>query len=327
MSRTEPAQALAEAARRAQRAPSILNTQPWRWRVGEDELALIADHDRQLRSIDPNGRLLTMSCGAALHHARAVLAAEGYEPQVQRFPDPHDADLLARLRITGDPQPRQDAAAVLSAIRRRHTDRRPFAATVPVPESAIVAMTQAAEQEDAQLHRVPADQVSIVDGAAEQAAAAEARMPAYAAELHQWTHRPRASGEGVSAEAMVAPIHRRVHMRDLTAGGEALLDPGFGDDRCTEYFILATPADTRHQWLRAGEAMSAVWLAATAADLVVSVMSDITEIPPARALVQRLLHPAGCPQLVFRVGVDMQATPPPESPRRPPDVAGPVGAE
>jgi nitroreductase len=50
--------ALDTAARLAMRAPSALNTQPWRWRVHGDALELRADYDRQLTAVDPEVRLL-----------------------------------------------------------------------------------------------------------------------------------------------------------------------------------------------------------------------------------------------------------------------------
>ena len=64
--------ALAEAARTAGYAPSIHNTQPWRWRVGPTSLQLWAERDRQLAITDPAGRMLTVSCGAALLRQRML---------------------------------------------------------------------------------------------------------------------------------------------------------------------------------------------------------------------------------------------------------------
>lgn len=320
MAATDPASVLADAARRAQRAPSILNTQPWRWRLQADVLELRADRGRQLRSIDPEARLLTLSCGAALHHARTALAAAGYGVVVDRFPDPDDIDLLARIRLSGDHLPHEPDVEALDVIRRRHTDRRPFAATVPVAEQAISSMKRAAEQEQAWLYQIPPARLPTLAAASERAAVAAARLPGYQAELDWWTHRPRTSGEGVPVETVTAQMHGTVPMRDFTGGREALLDPGFGDDRFAEFFIIATSADSRLDWLRAGEATSAVWLTATAAGLVGSVMSNVIEVPDARELLRSLLHPTGYPQLVFRVGVDMQPPPHPESPRRAPDV-------
>ncbi|MET7426337.1 hypothetical protein [Dactylosporangium sp. NPDC005555] len=66
---------LTQATFAALNAPSVQQTQPWRWRVGRDRLELFADWDRQLADVDPDGRLPLISCGAALHHARVALAA------------------------------------------------------------------------------------------------------------------------------------------------------------------------------------------------------------------------------------------------------------
>src|ERR687885_111869 len=93
--------ALAKAAAAAGYAPSIHNTQPWRWRVHPDRLELFADPSPQLIAGDPDGELLILSCGTALHHARLALAAEGQAAQVRRFPEPSEPDLLAALVPTG----------------------------------------------------------------------------------------------------------------------------------------------------------------------------------------------------------------------------------
>jgi nitroreductase len=53
---------LSQAAVSAGFAPSILNTQPWRWRLEPGRLELFAERAGQLRVTDPQGRLLTISC-------------------------------------------------------------------------------------------------------------------------------------------------------------------------------------------------------------------------------------------------------------------------
>src|SRR3954469_19724852 len=71
----------------ATRAPSIHNTQPWRWRLDGDVLELRADRARQLRQLDPDGRSLLISCGGALYLAELGLAARGWAVEVSRLPD------------------------------------------------------------------------------------------------------------------------------------------------------------------------------------------------------------------------------------------------
>ncbi|GAB3091131.1 hypothetical protein [Micromonospora schwarzwaldensis] len=66
----------------------MFNTRPWHWRVTAEALELRTDPDRQLAHTDPDGRLLILSCGAALHHARVSLAAAGWGVGVERLPEP-----------------------------------------------------------------------------------------------------------------------------------------------------------------------------------------------------------------------------------------------
>ena len=93
------AYALAEAAAAAGYAPSIHNTQPWRWRLAADTLELRLVRGRVLPVTDPEGRLATLSCGVALHHARVALAAQGWHATVTRMPRDDDPDLLSRLHV------------------------------------------------------------------------------------------------------------------------------------------------------------------------------------------------------------------------------------
>src|SRR4029450_3322530 len=90
---------LANAAAAAGYAPSIHDTQPWRWRVGSDTLDLYVHRSRVLPVADPGTRLATLSCGAARLHARTALAAEGWRVTIARMPDAADQDHLAHLRV------------------------------------------------------------------------------------------------------------------------------------------------------------------------------------------------------------------------------------
>ncbi|MCY7399372.1 MAG: hypothetical protein LH477_00140 [Nocardioides sp.] len=81
-------------------APSVHHTQPWAWRVVRSGLELYADRRRLLRSTDPAGHHLVVSCGAALHHSQVAALALGWQPTVQRLPEGPESDLLARIDLT-----------------------------------------------------------------------------------------------------------------------------------------------------------------------------------------------------------------------------------
>ena len=72
----------------ASHAPSVHNGQPWHWTVGRRVVHLNADLTRWLPATDADGRDLTVSCGAALHHVRVALAAVGIRAAVHRVPNP-----------------------------------------------------------------------------------------------------------------------------------------------------------------------------------------------------------------------------------------------
>ena len=84
------ARALSDAATIAGHAPSIHNTQPWRWRLTGDQMDLYVERSRVLEVTDPDTRLATLSCDAALHHARVSLAAQGWHATATRMPDRDD---------------------------------------------------------------------------------------------------------------------------------------------------------------------------------------------------------------------------------------------
>src|SRR5580693_7051057 len=82
----------------ARRAPSLHNTQPWRFTVSGDAIELRADVSRQL-SVDPDGREMLISCGAALYGLRLAVRSLGYLPEVEILPGPAGRGPLARVRL------------------------------------------------------------------------------------------------------------------------------------------------------------------------------------------------------------------------------------
>lgn len=330
------ASALAAAARVGGFAPSIHNSQPWRWRISGAVLELRAVRERQLAVSDPQGRLLTVSCGAALHHARVALAAEGWHSTVDRLPDDADPDLLARVTIGERAAVTHEAVRALQTIQIRHTDRRPVAPT-PVDPAAIEILRRAAEGEGAHLHPLRPDDVLGLASAAARAQRVEDLDPDWVAELAYWADgsstpsagspSPSGRGEGLGLVADVIPSTpplTSVPGRDFGRGGS--LPVGEGHDKAAVYAILYGDDDTPAFWLRGGEALSALWIAAIEHDLTVLPLSAVIEVPQTRALLKHLLADLGEPLLALRIGVpDPDRAGPPHTPRLPADQVIEIG--
>jgi nitroreductase len=310
--------ALAEAVTVAGHAPSIHNTQPWRWRPAGDALDLYIEHSRVLEVSDPDMRLATISCGAALHHARTALAAGGWHATVARMPDAADQDQLAHVRVDGRAPADPDAVRLLRAIPLRHTDRQPVTGA-PVVRENLHALTVAVEAEGAWLHVLKPDQVLDLASAADRAQRAEAADPAWQAELEYWTGGTRPTGVGLP-DAVIPRAAPRTTVPGRDFGHPGDLPISSRHDRAATFAILDGRSDEPGHWLRAGEALSAAWLTATDRGISVLPLSAPVEVIGTRDTLRRLLAYLNHPYLVLRFGtVDRSIAGSAPTPRLRPD--------
>ncbi|MBV1849413.1 Acg family FMN-binding oxidoreductase [Catellatospora tritici] len=296
-----PAAAYAAAAEAAGRAPSIHNTQPWHWQVHPDRLDLFADTSRSLPGTDPDQRMLLVSCGAALHHAQVALHAQGYQVAVRPLPDPDRPEHLATLTVDGDTPVTADAVRLAQAIQLRHTDRRPNV-DIPVTGEQLEELRRVAGAVGVDLHRLTADQATELAVAVSHAEDAAATEPSWQAETAQWTGPDRPAGTGLPPE--VIPDKRpETDVGERDFGTQGTLEVGGGHDRASTYVVLFGAEDDRAAWLRAGQALSAVWLHATLLGLAVLPYSQVIEIDATRAMMRRILSHLGHAYVVLRLGV------------------------
>jgi nitroreductase len=312
---TAPHAVLEAAARASLRAPSVFNTQPWKWRITGDTMELRADPGRRLQVTDPDSRLLLLSCGGALYHARIALAAAGRAVTVDRLPIQDQPDLLARLRLGGPAPADPQAVDLTAAISRRHTDRRAFGDR-PVSEQTLTELRRIVESQGAYLHVVPHDQVPMLGISSEQAADTESGNPAYRAELTEWTNRPAWTGDGVPPATAVEPTLRRVPIRNFAPQGADVLPAGDDHDKGAEYVILFGLDDRPIDLLRGGEALSALLLKATAAGLSTAPLTEAVEVAWPRYLLRELLSDVGEPYVAVRLGYLNSGQALPATPRR-----------
>ncbi len=309
---------VAEAVELAVRAPSIHNTQPWQWRLTSSALDLYTDRTRQLQAADKSGRMLLISCGAALHHLTVAMAARGWRSKVVRLPDPRIPSLLASISFEAAP-PTEHMTAWADAISRRRSDRRTMSSW-EVPSSHVrTLVTLAAERGVVAQPLTNATDEHLWNALTRQVAVKRQGNRAYESELSHWAGVNSDAGEGVPEANMVsAPtpgrdrsVQDRFPAGTLRGGAEA------GEDASSAALLLCTSSDDPLSRLRAGEALSVVLLEATRLGLATRLDSQVVEDETTRAqLEEQLLDGARSPQIVVHVGWAAETGPVPPSPRR-----------
>ncbi|MCV7079528.1 Acg family FMN-binding oxidoreductase [Mycobacterium szulgai] len=296
------------------RAPSVYNTQPWRWRVDNQMLNLYADPSRQLPVTDPEGRDLIVSCGAALNHCAIALAAMGWRSKVHRLPDPANHDHLATIEVHADAADPVDMA-LAAAIPQRRTDRR-YYGSWPVAAADIALMGARAARLGVTLRQV--DALATLKRIVTHAVRTHMSDREYLNELTVWSGRYDSKAgvpaHNTPAHDCASPLPGRFF------AGPALAQPAGASPTDDNAAILAlgTSTDDRLDWLRAGEATSVVLLTATSLGLASCAVTEPLEIAATREAVRTEVFGSCCnPQMLLRVGwAPVNADPLPATPRR-----------
>jgi hypothetical protein len=298
--------ALRRAGVRATLAPSVHNTQPWRFVLAGDELQIHADRTRHLHVLDPASRQLTISCGCALMNARVSLAASGLDVTVERFPVHDQSDLLARIRpAVAEPTAAEGLAVLDHVVEVRQTNRRQFRGA-QVPEEVLAVLEQAALAERSELLVMrDDDQRLAVASLSQHADQIENLNPAYRAELRAWTTDDPDRRDGVPNLAVPhidGSAEDEVPIRDFDTRGTGGLPAATRSSKDQCLVLLCTAGDTPAEWLRAGEALERVLLEITRHGFVASPLTQVTEVPSARAQLRRALRMTAYPHVLLRIG-------------------------
>ncbi len=320
MTQTEPGEdVIRNAVMLACRAPSLHNTQPWRWTFDGSGLHLFADRMRIVLSTDSTGREVLLSCGAVLDHLRVAMAAAGWDTTVERFPDPHDPDHVAALRFTSRSIVTDAQCERADAILARRTDRLPFDAPPEWP-SMEARLRLAAIPYHVMTDIVLDRDRPILAEASRLTEQLRSADPSYQSELDWWTS-PFALTDGIPQTSLVSDSEAgRVDVaRTFPSARPTERRPDIGVDRSKIILLSTTHEDARDDVLRCGEALSALLLECTLAGLATCTLTHMTEVAPSRDIIRQLMGQAGSPQLLIRIGIapsdDLQQTP--ATPRRP----------
>ncbi|MGX1488068.1 Acg family FMN-binding oxidoreductase [Streptomyces tendae] len=296
-------------------APSLHNTQPWRFRLDTDTPAvhIHAAADRALRHTDPVGRAVHLSVGCAILNLRVAAAHFGWEPVTRLLPCPDRPTLLATVRLAesvrGAP-----STGLYEVLWRRHSSRLPFSGR-PLPSGLLAELAQAAHLEGAVLRFPGRDDTERVLRATREAEGRNRADADRAAESRRLVSGPHSLG---LSSSVVSPQDAldRMPMRDFGAHRHPEVLPARAFETHPTLALLSTAHDRRADWLRAGQALEHVLLLATSCGVRASLLHQAMEWPDLRRALDGLSAdgPRLYTQMVIRLGYGPEG---PSSPRRP----------
>ena len=308
----------------AKAAPSVLNTQPWLFQiVANDRINLRAERERWLQYIDPKERELVISCGAALFNLRLALRVAGHDLVVWLTPDEEDEpDLLASVEIvtTRVHPPTVSEQRLYEAIPSRHTNRQPFEKEL-VGFNIVAELEQAAWRERTYLWLLHRRQTHLlladIKAANREINEDQNWQGKYRSELRKYTNEPMLSRHiGIPPEVFgPLPANDHAPYRDLglewRGHGERERKPF---EKRRRLLALSTAANTRIDWLRAGQGLQRVLLTAARRNVVASFYTQPLEPSNEKCTGQNPRWPwPKFPQMIMRVGHCQ--TPAAETPR------------
>ena len=294
----------------AVQAPSLHNTQPWRFYHGDREFSIAANNERQLRIADPLGREMMISCGAALFNVRVAVRCLNFVPKVRVLPEPDLPNLVAGVTWDQHVPSREQERELFAQIAKRRTHRGGFDAA-RLPASLLAALRDEAATEQATLTLLADDplRTSAIAAVVEAGDCALRLDTARAKEEASWAPGPASHRlDGVPPTAYPAVPERPdpfFRSRDYAHGHGWGLPPK-QEDRAVRSAgvvgVLSTAADRPADWIRAGQALQRVLLVASSWHVSAAMHSQPLEIPLLREFMRTCLCDGGCPQMVLRFG-------------------------
>ncbi|WP_165547474.1 Acg family FMN-binding oxidoreductase [Kribbella sindirgiensis] len=285
-------------------APSMHNTQPWRFEVHGPVVDVLLDEERTLQFEDVSGRATHVGLGAAVFNIRVAAAMLGHETRIATHPDPARPEIKARVYLDRREAPVPDLSSLYGEVSQRHTYRGPLL-DHPIHLTVRRELDEAACTEGTELHWLEPASVSGLEVLLRQTDAEDLYDEERRQERETWIGGDR-SDEGIAERALGPQPVRQSFVRDLSAGFDSPNRSQAVYETAPAIVVLSTPDEDEDAWVRAGQAVQRVLLVATSYKLAASFLDQLLERPAPRSQVRGVIG-GRWPQMVLRIGYPAQS--------------------
>jgi nitroreductase len=306
-------------------APSVCNSQPWRFEVEGWTIRLLGDPSRALSTRDPDRLDFVLSLGCALENLLVAARRHGFRPVVTYLPNDGARGVVAEIRLEPG-EPMRDAG-LFDAIPARRTNRRGYDGRALTGEHRALLEAQVGEESLRLLWLEGEQRLRALGELAGEAERVRMLDPRAEADFADWlrfsSDEQRATGDGLSMDALrlggpARWLGRRAFKpggRMLRFGAAAEADQARDGIRSAAALgLLVSRASGDHQRLMAGQVFERIALKATQLEIAYQPLNAMVHSDRARAdLRQAFGFRDQQPMMLLRFG---RAKPVPPTPRR-----------
>jgi nitroreductase len=279
-------------------APSLHNTQPWKFAVHGNAIRVFADRTRHLQVADPNARELYISIGCALENLLTAATYFGLGANVTYFPDPKDEAWIATISFgeTGITVSLNDQECFHS-IPLRHTNRQIYV-NKPLNDRDVHRLRGCLHKENITLQLTDNPVIKqAIDGLVISADITQFADPDYRDELNQWITQGEFGYRWLIARVgQLATTYLASHHKPTKPDADTVLN-------APVLALLSTNSDDRLAQVKTGQVFERIALNATALNIGIQPLSQILQVGELKPEVSKLFtEGAAFPQMAFRLG-------------------------
>ena len=290
----------------ARLAPSVHNTQPWRFVVDGDTISLVVAPERLLGAGDPTSRESWISFGICLEAILQAAKGLGMQATITEIQGAALNNTIATIRITPDSSEKQPE--ILKALKNRHTHRERME-LAPIPSRLIENCQNIITDLEGVNVFFMQDKSSIGKVADDtfKAMSLALSSPDFRNELYHFVHynwSPARTGMHgyTQGEGALGSILGKLSIKlGFGLGTKARHDQQRINDASALVFI-GTTGDVPSFWLRAGQAYMRVALEITKSGLAQSTLAAPIEAPNFHEDIEKMLDTPLRLQTMLRIG-------------------------
>jgi len=294
-----------ELVRYATLAASSHNTQPWKFRIGQDTITILPDYSRRCPVVDPDDAHLFRSLGCAAENLVHASAAQGFSATV-RF-DAGDDSIVVALH----PDPSAQPSELFEAISKRQCVKLPYDGTT-LEESKLRSLEQAARGKGVRAIMLLSDeQKETVIEYVTKGNLVQLSDPAFREELVSWIRfnpgQSISTGDGLAGRTSGRPslpawLGKLIIGLVLTSKGQAATDAK-NIRTSAGVAVFVSSRNDKATWVEAGRCFQRFALQATANDVRMAFVNQPLEVRSLRPQFESWLGLDGeHAQLIVRFG-------------------------